>query len=225
MKNILCYGDSNTWGHIAGSINLELRLAKRYAYNVRWTGVLQGLLGSDYRIIEGGLNGRNTSFDETHIIRPSRNGLATLPLVMEMNYPLDLVILMLGTNDAQITFKEQASIERIIFGIKGLIQCVKTSKLGPNYSSPKVLLISPPAITPIEANSFQPFDVESITKIEQFGELFKNIAQDEECYFLDSKQIVNIDLVDGLHIDMESQKLLAEALFAKIKKIFKGSNQ
>ena len=95
MKTILCYGDSNTWG--AKPI-LKLGSPDRYQYEVRWTTVLQNQLGNDYHIIAEGLNGRTSTFDDP-IEGAHKNGKRYLFPCLETHAPLDLVIIMLGTND------------------------------------------------------------------------------------------------------------------------------
>jgi len=71
-KSILCYGDSNTWGYVAGKFNLQTQYMERYPRDIRWTGRLQKLLGDQYYVIEEGLNGRSTNVDSD--IPPDRNG-------------------------------------------------------------------------------------------------------------------------------------------------------
>ena len=95
MINILCYGDSNTFGSIP-------KENKRYSINERWTGRLQNILGNDYRIIEEGLGGRTTVFDDP--FEPGRNGIAYIEIALETHKPLDLIILALGTNDVKAHF-------------------------------------------------------------------------------------------------------------------------
>jgi lysophospholipase L1-like esterase len=166
--NILCYGDSNTWGNIAGSRNAKLMLAKRFDRSVRWTGILQKLLGDNFYVIEAGLNGRNTSMDETRFNRPSRNGLATFPLILEMHYPLDLVILMLGTNDAIIDFN--ATPEQSTLAIQKMIHYVKNSHFGNDFCAPQILLMSPAPIRRVNSNEFNSFfDDASIAKTQQLS--------------------------------------------------------
>ncbi len=96
MKKILCYGDSNTWGHIPVT-------GGRYGDDVRWTGVLQAALGEGYRVIEEGLNGRTTVHDDP-IEGVYKNGKHYLIPCLESHRPLDLVIMMLGTNDLKMRF-------------------------------------------------------------------------------------------------------------------------
>ena len=95
MKTVLCYGDSNTWGYIGGT-------GERFAPEVRWPGVLQAALGGAYRVIEEGLNGRTTVFDDS--IEEGRNGETYLRPCLQTHAPIDLVILMLGTNDLKRRF-------------------------------------------------------------------------------------------------------------------------
>ena len=141
IKNILCYGDSNTRGNIAGTFNPETMLHQRFIYSERWTGILQQRLGDHYHVIEAALNGRTTSFDEVAAARPSRNGLATLPGILDMHYPLDLVILMLGSNDIKSQFN--ASVDRITDGMRQLIHLVKQSRFGRDFLVPKILILYP----------------------------------------------------------------------------------
>ncbi|MFR5760773.1 MAG: GDSL-type esterase/lipase family protein [Oscillospiraceae bacterium] len=94
MKRILCYGDSNTWGNIPAD-------GRRYPADVRWTGVAAKLLGDGYSIIEEGLNGRTTSFDDYYV--DCRNGRKGLGYALCAHAPIDLIVVSLGTNDLKYT--------------------------------------------------------------------------------------------------------------------------
>lgn len=100
MRTILCYGDSNTWG-------FDPATRTRFAPDVRWTGVLADRLGSEFRVIEEGLNGRTTRWDDP--IETDHNGLTYLRPCAESHQPLDLIIVMLGTNDLKQRFNLSAS--------------------------------------------------------------------------------------------------------------------
>lgn len=78
MKTILCYGDSNTWGYIPAA-------GERLPYEARWTGVLQKSLGDRCRVIEEGLNGRTTVWDDP--FKPGRNGLKALRPILDTHAP------------------------------------------------------------------------------------------------------------------------------------------
>ena len=99
MRTILCFGDSNTWGDPPGGNG-------RFAWHERWTGILQDSLGNGFRVIEEGLCGRTTCFDDP--FSPNRNGLAYLTVALETHCPLDLLIIMLGTNDLKANFNLSA---------------------------------------------------------------------------------------------------------------------
>lgn len=218
MKTILCYGDSNTWGNIAGSRNKELMLAKRYGHDVRWTGVLQKILGAQFHIVEAGLNGRNTSFNETRFNRPSRNGLATLPLILETHYPLDLVILMLGTNDTLIDFN--ASPEQTVKALQQMIEYIRTCHLGPEFTAPQILLIAPAPITKIDSVDFNLFfNEESVVKTKILAPLLQKLATEKNCAFIDAGAIATVSPQDGVHLNRESHTQLAKVIAEKIKSL------
>ena len=108
MKTILAFGDSNTWGLVPGSKPLE-----RYDRSIRWTGLLEELL-DDTRVIEAGLCGRTTVFEDP--LRPGRKGVSALPSVLDSQSPLDLVLIMLGTNDSACTTTEGAPVSPATYG-------------------------------------------------------------------------------------------------------------
>ena len=99
MKTILCYGDSNTYGYNPAN-------GMRYPKNVRWPGCLGILLGNEYEVIEEGCNGRTTVFDDP--IEGWKNGLDYLRPCLNTHKPIDLVIMMLGSNDLKEVFGAEA---------------------------------------------------------------------------------------------------------------------
>lgn len=112
--NILCFGDSNTWGYKPDK-------SGRYDENIRWTGLLQKKLGSGYHIIEEGLCGRTTVFQDE--LREGRRGLDLIGVTVEMHNPIDLMIIMLGTNDCKTRYKASASVIA-----KGLDQVIRKAR-------------------------------------------------------------------------------------------------
>lgn len=131
MKQILCFGDSNTYGLIPAT-------TERYEFGARWTGKLdEKVRGKGYRIIEEGLCGRTTVFQDP--LREGRRGVDLLPVILETHKPVDTVILMLGTNDCKTVF--EASAEVIGKGVERLLDQIK--QVSPDT---KVLLVSPIAL-------------------------------------------------------------------------------
>ena len=143
MKSILCFGDSNTWGY-------DPATKTRFSRDKRWTGLLQKYLGNQYYIVEEGLNGRTTNIDEKEkynlgYSRKNRNSLDLLPGLIESHYPLDLIVVMLGTNDLKSNFNHSAN--QIASNMKLVCQAIITHEC---FNSKSLLLISP---THIEENS------------------------------------------------------------------------
>lgn len=128
MKQIVCFGDSNTYGLIPGTTD-------RYDWNTRWTGIVgEEMSRQGYLVQEEGLCGRTTIFDDP--LRAGRRGTELLPVVLETHSPIDIVILMLGTNDCKSHYG--ASAEVIGLGIRQLIQQVKAG-----VPDAKLILVSP----------------------------------------------------------------------------------
>src|SRR5659263_446679 len=135
-KTILCYGDSNTWGFVPGSEG------ERFLWEVRWPGVLQAELGSEYRVIEEGLSGRTTVLDNP--LEAYRNGREYLLPCLHSHQPLDLVVIFLGTNDLGDRYPlPPLDIAR---GAASLAQIVLNSESGPDFKAPAVLLCALPRI-------------------------------------------------------------------------------
>jgi len=133
MKTFLCYGDSITWGFNPAD-------QTRFAFDVRWPGVVQTKLGADYRVIEEGLSGRTVATESW--VLPNRDGRAMLVPLLETHAPLDWVVLMLGTNDLGPSY--QLTAAQISFGCATLIWAVQKGFAGPGGSVPRILLVAPP---------------------------------------------------------------------------------
>ena len=102
MKNVLCFGDSNTYGY--DPAGMRDGTAVRYAHDVRWCGVAQRDLGEGWHVIEEGLNGRTTVRDDMCHLDTNLNGIRALPMLLESHKPLDAIVIMLGTNDCKTVF-------------------------------------------------------------------------------------------------------------------------
>ena len=204
-KRVLCYGDSNTWGCMPGP-------GDRYPEDVRWTGILQKMLGDDYVIIEEGHNGRTTVWDDP--IEQRLSGLTYFRPCVESQSPLDLIIIALGVNDLKPRFGVSAG--SIAGSLERYFAELKTIPL--HGSSPKVLIVSPAYVHPDYWKNRLIYGIYGDRAYERSMELadeYKIIADKYGAGFLDAAKYAQADPLDGIHLDAPSHRRLAEA-FAKI---------
>lgn len=207
-KVIVCFGDSNTWGAKPDG-------SGRFASDVRWTGVLQETLGTDYKVIEEGLNGRTTNIDDT--IEEDRNGRRHLPSLLESHRPFDLITIMLGTNDLKARHNRAAP--DIAQSAAKLADLARRSACGPDGLAPRVLLIAPPA-TIVSGNGLDALFDGSVEKSRQFPTQYAFWADAVGVDFLDAGSVIVSSPVDGIHFDAEEHGKLGKAVAQKVKTIF-----
>ena len=216
---IVAYGDSITYGWIPNANPPSTR----YGPEDRWPGALQKELGANYQVIEEGLDGRTTdALDPTSTISGAQlDGSAYLPACLASHLPLDLVIIMLGTNDLKPVFNRTPL--RIALGAAHLIELVNTLNggIGTTYKNPKVLLICPPPLNPEIDNGpvFGAMFKGGVEKSKQLPELYEAVAKMGGAEFLNAGSVVSTDGVDGLHLTAESERKLGAAIAAKVKEI------
>jgi lysophospholipase L1-like esterase len=201
---VLCYGDSNTWGQKPDKTG-------RYATNVRWTGVLQNLLGDSYYIVEEGLGSRTTDLDYDR--KPGRNGKSYLVPCIASHAPLDIVTIMLGTNDLKLEYSRSA--DNIATALKGLVDDVRTYGTDKNGKSPKIILISPILVND-KAPRFTEFytgyyDSRSMQESLKLAEAIKTVAETNDCLFLNAADIAHPG-EDGIHFSEDSNEPLAKLI-------------
>lgn len=199
---LLCYGDSNTWGQKPDKTG-------RYEANVRWTGVLQNLLGEQYYVIEEGLNSRTTDLEYDR--KPGRNGKTYLIPCVVSHTPVDIVAIMLGTNDLKVEFRRSAA--EIADALAGLIDDVRSYAATRNGDKPKIILISPIEID-AHASRFAEFytgyyNTGSMVKSKQLAKEIKKVAAEKSVFFLDAATVARPG-EDGIHLSEESERPLAE---------------
>lgn len=215
-KRILCYGDSNTWGYdprrSAGS-PYYIRLA----YEERWPGILQNELGGGYRVIEEGLNGRTTMWDDP--AAPYRNGLKHIDVCLETHTPIDLVILMLGTNDMKPRISGRAYDSAL--GAECLVKRIRQMPCGRHGKTPEILVVSPVAIGKDigELDFAGEFGgVNAHTESLELPRYLREMADANGCAFLDAAQYAQV-VIDAIHMDEENNARLGGALAQCVKKI------
>ena len=218
-KNILCYGDSNTWGCIPRWKDLGVP-SERYSPEVRWTGRLATLLGEGFCVIEEGLGGRTSIYHRPD--EPWLNGLPYFKPCLLSHRPLDLVVLMLGTNDL-LAFLGP-SMEQLGRGIRTLIEVVRdTPKCGRNGAPPPVLVLAPARIKAgLGRTEVYPlFDGPRGELLSQaFPEVYRQVAQETGCWYLDASRYAQPSDADGLHWEEDSHRRLADAVAEKVRELF-----
>lgn len=208
-KTILCYGDSNTYG-------FDPQNGLRYPSKIRWTGVLQKILGSGYKIIEEGCNGRTTLYDDPY--ESWKNGLYHLKPCLNSHKPIDLVILMLGTNDLKQYF--HASAETIGKNAETLVNVIQTFTEEKQGYQPAVILVSPPEIgSGIAASPFGDiFSEDAVTESKRFSVYYRQAAEHTGCIFFDAARYIQPSPADSLHLSPSSHAVLAKGLAEVISK-------
>ncbi len=208
MKTVLCYGDSNTYGYMPDT-------GLRYPKDVRWTGVLQNLLGDDYTVIEEGCNGRTTIFDDP--LEGWKNGRDYLKPCLNSHKPVDIVIMMLGSNDLKRCF--HASAEDIAAGAELLVKDIIEFTQVKQAFVPRIILVSPPEIGEDIRNSvfYGSFDEDSIWRSRDFAKHFQKVAEQNAIEFVNAAAYIQPSTADSLHLSAEGHKKLGEVLSEVVK--------
>ena len=204
MMTVLCYGDSNTYGFVPET-------GMRYPKNVRYPGRLQELLGEGYHVIEEGCNGRTTIHDDP--IDGWKNGLDYLRPCLNSHKPIDIVTLMLGSNDLKERFHLTA--KEISDGVSVLLDVITSFTLEKQGFIPRIVLISPPRIGQgIKTSPFYgAFDESAIERSKEFSVFYKAVAEKYGCIFLDAAEYVEPSGFDSLHLTAEGHEILAQKLY------------
>lgn len=206
MKRVLCYGDSNTWG-------FDPAARTRYPADVRWTGVLANRLGSDYAVIEEGLNGRTTRWNDP--LSDGRNGLSYLRPCIDSHLPLDMIVVMLGTNDLKRRFNLSAS--DIAESAAGLAEEARRFVRTPNGAHAEVLLVAPPAVTAL--TELDQMFAGAMEKSRQFSHFYRLAAGWNHLPWFDAGSVIVSSDLDGIHLEADEHRKLGEALAGEVRQL------
>jgi len=206
---ILCYGDSITWG-------FDPTAGARLPFSERWPGILQDGLAGRARVIEEGLPGRTAGSDSPWL--PDRNGRTTLPFLLESHAPIDLVVLMLGTNDVSPAYGLDAA--GVAANCAALVWIVQKSLAGPGGSAPKVLLVAPPPLGKL-SDFMGIFSKGGEDACRALAAEYEIIARGCRCHFLDAGQLVSVSAADGMHLDAPAHRVLGEAIRKTVEAILR----
>ncbi len=210
MRTVLCYGDSNTYGQTTAN-----KPDDRYPPDVRWPGILRRLLGDDWLVVEEGLSGRTTVSDD-EIEGAEKNGRRYLRPCIMSHKPLDLIIIMLGTNDLKARFNKSPS--EIAMGVGALITDIKSMPAGVDGRVPEILVIAPPPTAKDLKEWSNVFDG-AHEKSLALAEEYERLADAMEVHFFDAALVVSSSDADGFHLDPNAHKELAHAVAEEIEAI------
>ena len=217
-KHIVCLGDSNTHGYCADPADCADG-GNRFNENERWPRVLEKLLGKEYLVLEEGLSGRTTVFQDP--LHECMDALSVAYPILMSHEPVDLLVIMLGTNDCKDRF--YASAACIGIGMARLVKkAIATECWGPN--KPNVLVIAPPHIgegmlqSPVAAT----MGTGCPAKSRELARYYKEQCALIGCHFLDAQELgCEFNQVDFMHLTKKGHATLAEALAQRIPELVK----
>ncbi len=203
MKTVLCYGDSLTWG-----ANGET--GERFADADRWPNVLAAGLGGGVSVVADGLRGRTTAYDEW-LAECDRNGARLFPTALYTHAPIDLVIIMLGSNDMKphIAGTALAAMQ----GMRRLISIARNHNAGlADERRPDVLIVSPPPLCETADPEFSAMFAGGVEQSRMLGSLYADLAEEQEVGFFDASSVAETTPVDGVHLDAANTRAIGKAL-------------
>ena len=202
MLSILIYADSLSWGIIPGT-------RQRLAFYARWPGVLENTLnasGQKIRVIEDCLNGRRTVWNDP--FKPGRNGLEGLAQRIEVNSPLSLVILMLGTNDFQFSHPHN-NAWAAAQGVAALVKTIRQAPIEPTITIPPILIVCPPLIVSPKGDAAEKFRGADQRCI-GLASAYQQVASELGCHFFDAGTVAKASEIDGVHLDQDQHTKLGK---------------
>lgn len=213
IRRILCLGDSNTYG--------TNPVGPRFDEATRWPCVLEDLLGANYRVVEEGFGGRTIAFDDP-VEGGYKSAMLYAPPCLMSHNPLDLVVVMLGTNDTKQRF--QMSAGAIAQSLMHLLRLCRLYALDANGHSARLLVVVPPPVrigvldTPMEGA----FDARSVEVSQALAPHYERAARLMRCAFFDAAGVCQASDEDSVHLTAAGHLALARALKDKIYQVFEG---
>ncbi|MEQ8307689.1 MAG: SGNH/GDSL hydrolase family protein [Hoeflea sp.] len=202
MKTVLCYGDSLTWGHDPAGNG-------RHALEDRWPSTLAAALGDDVYVVADGLNGRTTAFDD-HTADCDRNGARTLPTSLHVHAPLDLVVIMLGSNDMKPVIHGTA--HGAAKGMKRLIDLVRSHVWPMEQEIPQVLIVSPPPLVETADPDFGAMFEGGVEQSAMLASFYADLADEVGAGFYDAGSVARCSPLDGVHLDPQNTRAIGRGL-------------
>ncbi len=209
MKTILAYGDSLTFGANPTG-------GPRHAYEDRWPTALERGLGGKARVIAEGLGGRTTVFDDFSSVA-DRNGARVLPTLLDSHKPIDLVVIMLGTNDLKVYLNGTAF--GAAMGIKRLVQIIRQHPYDLDQPIPEVIVVAPPLTVETDHADLHPMFAPRADEAKLFDFYYSRIARDLGAGYFNAADVAVADKADGVHLDPANTRAIGEGLVPLVSKI------
>lgn len=207
-KTILCFGDSNTWG-------CDPSGGSRFDRATRWPCILQNELGGDYHVIEEGLGGRTTVWDDP--LEGSKNGNEHLNPLLNSHMPIDLLIIMLGTNDLKNRFSLSAM--DVSWGVHQLIKQARSNAHTFSGGIVNILVICPPPFADMSKIGLKEIFIGGEEKSHQLATNFQLICDEQQVQMLDAGEIIQSSTIDGIHLDASEHIKLGAAVARIVRKL------
>lgn len=207
-KNILCFGDSNTWG-------ADPACGPRFDRVTRWPCILQKELGEGFHVVEEGLCGRTTVWDDP--IEGDKNGLKQLVPILKSHVPLDVLIIMLGTNDLKNRFS--VSPLDVANSVNQLVETARNTFNCFDGTPPEILVICPPPFAPLAETPFKEMFIGGEEKSHRLATEFREVAADRGFRILNAGEVIQSSPIDGIHFEPAEHAKLGKAVAEEIRNI------
>lgn len=211
MPTILTFGDSNTHG----TAPMPARDHNaRFGFGTRWPTVMAEHLGPDWHLVENGLPGRTTQHEDP-VMWPNMNGQTGLRMALASHQPLDVVAIMLGTNDLKTRFAP--SVPTITAGVAGLLDIALNDDLQARHGPYRVLLICPPPV--VESGPIKGEFTGAGSIGPKLAESYAALAEARGAAFLDAGAVIAVSETDGVHFDAPAHRTLGEAVAEAVREL------
>jgi len=207
MPVVMCFGDSNTHGTPP---IVDLAVYGRFGPGVRWPSRVGQALGCE--VIEEGLPGRTAMFDDP-IMGAHMNGQAGLKMALESHGPLDVLVLMLGTNDVKARFT--STPQAVLGGIASLLDIAQHRMMQDRHGGFRILLICPAPV--VEVGPIKDEFWGGAARSQALPPLYQALAAARGIDYLDAGAVIAVSPLDGVHFDEAAHAKLADAVTAKLR--------
>lgn len=204
MPVLLTFGDSNTHGTPPIIDRAEYR---RFGAGVRWPTVAHAALGAGWELAEEGLPGRTAQYNDP-VMGDIMNGRPALRMALQSHGPIDVMTLMLGTNDVKTRFAAQP--EQVVAGIAGLLDVAMSLEYQARHGGFRILLICPPPV--VETGPIKTEFWGGAARSQALAPLYANLARSRGVGFLDAGQVIAVSPIDGVHFDEAAHAKLGRAV-------------